>query len=221
VKVRGYRIEVGEVEAVLQSHQGVREVAVAVREDAAGEKRLVAYVVPAAEGAARGAELLSHSRAQLPEYMLPAAWVTLDELPRLPNGKINRKALPAPDSLSAESGARYVAPQTEVERALAGIWQEVLQTSQVGVYDNFFADLGGNSLMLIQVLGKLRESLGRDVSIVELFQFPTINSLAHHLGDGGQPPDSFEEIDDQTEHRREALRRRRQLKQDRRAMLIE
>jgi acyl carrier protein len=165
--------------------------------------------------------LSGYARERLPEYMLPGAWVVMDELPRLPNGKINRKALPAPESLSAESGVRYVAPQTEIERALAGIWQDVLQTSQVGVYDNFFADLGGNSLMLIQVLGKLRESLHRDVSIVELFQFPTINSLAHHLGDGEQRPQSFEEIDDQTENRRQSLRRRRQLKQDRQAMMIE
>jgi acyl carrier protein len=153
--------------------------------------------------------------------MVPSACVLLDEMPHLPNGKIDRNALPAPDGLGGESGAIYIAPQTEVERILASIWQDVLQTPKVGIYDNFFSDLGGNSLMLIQVVGKLRESLGRDVSMIEMFQFPTIDSFARHLSAGEKQTSPVEKVDNQTQLRRQAMQNRRQLKQDRRAMIAE
>jgi acyl carrier protein len=209
------------VAAVLESHASVREAVVMVREDLPGDKRLVAYVVPVAPGATTATELLNFSREKLPEYMLPATCLLLDELPHLPNGKINRNALPAPEDLYPDSGLMYVAPQTEVERILAGIWQDVLQTPKIGIYDNFFSALGGNSLMLIQVVERVRKSLNRDVSMIEMFQFPTIDSLARHLSKGESQSVSIEKTDDQTQRRRQAMQQRRQLKQDRQSMIAD
>jgi amino acid adenylation domain-containing protein len=219
VKIRGYRIEVGEVAAVLESHPCVREAVVLLREDLPGDKRLVAYVVP--HTATTAAQLLNFSREKLPDYMVPASCLLLDELPHLPNGKINRNALPAPEDLYPDLGLMYVAPQTDVERILARIWQDVLQTPKVGIYDNFFSDLGGNSLMLIQVVEKVRESMNRDVSMIEMFQFPTIDSLARHFSEGESQPSSIEKIDDHTQRRRQAMRQRRQLKQDYQSMIAD
>ncbi|HEX2092533.1 MAG TPA: phosphopantetheine-binding protein, partial [Longimicrobiaceae bacterium] len=175
VKVRGFRIEPGEIEARLAEHAGVREAVVLVREDAPGDRRLVAYVVGGVEADA----LREHLRRSLPEYMVPAAFVVLEALPLTPNGKLDRKALPAPELVSA--GASYVAPRRPLEAALAGIWAEVLGRVRVGVKENFF-DLGGHSLLLVKVQARLRETLDREIPIVDLFRFPTVAALAEHLG---------------------------------------
>jgi acyl-coenzyme A synthetase/AMP-(fatty) acid ligase/acyl carrier protein len=220
VKIRGYRIEVGEIEVMLESHPEVKEAVVVMREDVPGDKRLVAYLASAADGGL-SAELPGFLKEKLPEYMVPSAFVMLDELPHLPNGKINRNSLPAPEAIGSESLAAYVPPQNELEQTLAGIWQDVLQTPQVGVYDNFFSDLGGNSLMLIQVVGKLREALSRDISMIEMFQFPTIHSFAQHLASTKSETSSIDETNDQTQRRREVMQQRRQIKQHRRTMTAE
>ncbi|HEV3052502.1 MAG TPA: amino acid adenylation domain-containing protein, partial [Longimicrobium sp.] len=144
VKVRGFRIEPGEIEAVLRRHADVREALVIVREDQPGEPRLVAYVV----GRVEAEELREHLRKSVPEYMVPAAFVVLEALPLSPNGKLDRRALPAPELVSGETG--YVAPRLPLEAALAGIWAEVLGRARVGVNENFF-DLGGHSLLLVKV----------------------------------------------------------------------
>ena len=187
VKIRGFRIELGEIETALGQHPAVREAVVLARADVPGDpstssgadKRLMAYVVPhPGEQPVPGA-MREFLRRQLPEYMLPSAFVTLTSLPLTPNGKIDRGALPAPQDARPDDTA-FVAPQSETERAIAAVWQEVLHLDAVGVNDNFF-ELGGHSLLLIQVHGKLREALGREVPIVELFQYPTISSLASHL----------------------------------------
>ena len=179
VKVRGFRIEPGEIEAALATHATVREAVVVVREDVPGDKRLVAYVVP--ERGAAGAtplELREWLKSRLPEYMVPAAVVVLDRLPISPNGKLDRQALPAPER--DRSDVTFVPPRSDLERQIAALWAEVLGVGAVGLADNFF-DLGGHSLLLVQVHRRLREQLGLDVSIVELFQFPTIESLARHV----------------------------------------
>ncbi|MEW5928253.1 MAG: amino acid adenylation domain-containing protein, partial [Gemmatimonadota bacterium] len=182
VKVRGHRVEPGEVEAVLLRHPGVRQAVVAARPDAAGTTRLVAYVV----GDASAADLRDHVRGALPEYMVPAAFVGLDALPLTPAGKIDRRALPAPE-LAAGGAA---APRTELEEVVAGIWAEVLGTGRVGVHDDFFA-LGGHSLLATQVVARVRRALGVDLPFRDLFRAPTVAAIAARVEalrrEGGVP----------------------------------
>ncbi len=174
VKVRGFRVEPGEVEAALAAHPGVREALVAAREDERGDRRLVAWVAWGG-GEAAAAVLREHLRSRLPEHMVPGAFVILLELPRLPNGKIDRKALPAPDAARRE--APYVAPRTEEEEILAGIWAEVLHLSRVGVHDNFF-DLGGHSLLAAQLVARVRKAVEVELPLRRIFESPTVADLA-------------------------------------------
>ncbi|HEX8242594.1 MAG TPA: condensation domain-containing protein, partial [Longimicrobium sp.] len=171
VKIRGFRIEPGEVEAVLAAHAEVRETRVIVWEDAPGEKRLVAYVV----GAAEADELREHLRGSLPEYMVPAAFVALEALPLTPNGKLDRKALPAPDFAPAQE--RYVPPRTPTEEVLAGIWAEVLRLERVGVEQSFF-ELGGHSLLGTRVVSRVRDVFAIELPLRALFEGPTVAELA-------------------------------------------
>ncbi|HEV8638525.1 MAG TPA: amino acid adenylation domain-containing protein [Chloroflexota bacterium] len=186
VKIRGFRIELGEIEAVLDRHPAVRESVVLAREAASGDKRLVAYVVPAPDRSATVGELRGHLREHLPEYMVPSAIVQLERLPLTTNGKVDRPALPDPDAVRAEPERAYVAPRSDLERAIAGSWQVVLGIDRVGAADNFF-DLGGNSLLMAELHGRLQEALGREIPMVELFQHPTVGALAARLAqpDGG------------------------------------
>ncbi|MGH4018676.1 MAG: non-ribosomal peptide synthase/polyketide synthase, partial [Pseudonocardiaceae bacterium] len=180
VKIRGFRIELGEIEAVLVEHADVAEVAVLAREDQLGLRRLVAYVVPAQGRAPEAAGLRGFLAASLPEYMVPAAFVTLDALPLSPNGKLDRKALPAPEP-GAVGGAGYVAPRTETERTLADIWAEVLGLERVGAEDNFF-ELGGDSILSIQVVSRARQA-GVGLMPRDLFRHPTLASLASSVAE--------------------------------------
>jgi amino acid adenylation domain-containing protein len=199
VKVRGHRIELGEIEAALAAHPSVAACAAVVREDAPGDLRLIAYLVPRdgiAESGAAGAtgapeprDLRAWLRASLPEYMMPSRFVTLPALPHTPSGKVDRKALPAPDA--ERDQAPFVAPRAGLEAELAAIWAEVLRlgpVGQVGTTDNFF-DLGGNSLLLQIVHTRIETRLGRQVPLVELFEFSTIGSLAAHLAPGASATD--------------------------------
>ena len=179
VKIRGFRIEPGEVQAALRAHPAVRDCVVVAREDVPGEPRLVAYVV----GRAEAEPLRAHLRQRLPEHMVPAAFVALEGLPMTSNGKLDHRALPAPEP--APAGERSAAPRTPVEAALAEVWREVLGVEAVGREDGFF-ELGGHSLLIVRLQARLRERLGREVSIVDLFRHPTVAALARHL-DGGAP----------------------------------
>jgi amino acid adenylation domain-containing protein len=171
VKVRGYRIELGEVEAVLSRQQAVQECAVALREEAAGEKRLIGYVVT--EDTTDLDHLREQLRAQLPDYMVPSVLVKIADLPRLPNGKVNRRALAALEVTRTESQRLFVAPRTPLEEELAAIWQQLLKVEQVGVYDNFF-NLGGHSLLLTQLVSRIRSAFRIDLQLRELFSAPTL-----------------------------------------------
>ncbi|HEX8319552.1 AMP-binding protein, partial [Longimicrobium sp.] len=174
VKVRGYRIELGEIEARLAEHPGVRAPVVLVREDAPGDQRLVAYHLgdePVAVDALR-----AHLAERLPEYMVPAAYVWMEAYPLTPNGKVDRRALPAPEG-NAYSAGEYAAPVGETEEALAGIWAEVLGVERVGRHDNFF-ELGGHSLLAVRVISRMRQVLGVEAPLAHLFSHPTVESLA-------------------------------------------
>jgi amino acid adenylation domain-containing protein len=176
VKVRGFRVEPGEIEARLASHPGVREAVVLALDDGAGGKRLVAYFV----GEALESEALrAHLSQQLPEYMVPAAFVRLDAFPVTPNGKLDRRALPAPDA-DAFAARAYEAPVGEVENVLAGIWSELLGVERVGRGDHFFA-LGGHSLLAVRVVSRVRRALGVDASPAALFERPVLADLARGL----------------------------------------
>ncbi|HEX2076721.1 MAG TPA: amino acid adenylation domain-containing protein [Longimicrobium sp.] len=176
VKVRGFRIELGEIEAALGSHPWVQEAVAVVREDVPGDRRIVGYVVPEGEGLS-AAELRVGLKEHLPEYMVPAAIVLLDELPLTPNGKVDRQALPAPEQ---ETGAEYVAPRTATEEVLAGIWSEVLRVERVGAEDNFF-ELGGHSLLATRVISRVRQVFGTEVPLRTIFEAPTVARLAAWL----------------------------------------
>jgi len=174
VKVRGFRIELGEIEAVLSAHPLVREVVVVKH-----ESRTVAYLT--AVGPTTTDELRDFLRERLPEYMLPSQFVLLDAMPLGANGKVDRKALPAPGASRPALRAAYAAPQTPLEQTIAEVWQQFLQLDTVGVNDVFF-ELGGHSLLLVLVHEDLQKRLGREVAIADLFKFPTVRALARHLG---------------------------------------
>ncbi len=173
VKIRGYRIELGEIEAVLNEHPAVEQVVVLAREDDPGEKRLAAYLVTNEQVDER--ELRKYLLRKLPDYMSPAAFIRLDEMPLTANGKIDRKSLPRPEHAGAASES--VVPTTAVEEILCGIWAEVLKVEKVGVKDNFF-ELGGHSLLATQVVSRIRKVLGVDLALRSLFERATVRELA-------------------------------------------
>jgi amino acid adenylation domain-containing protein len=182
VKVRGYRIELGEVEVALEKHPSVEQAVANVREDRPGLKRLIGYYVAKTEVSTN--DLRKHLAALLPDYMQPSAFVAVKELPRTPSGKIDRKALPAPDVKRPDLDAAFAAPQTAVQKTLANVWADLLAIDRVGIDDNFF-DLGGNSLLSIQAVAQL-EGHGLKLPIVKLYQHPTVRACAAYLeGDAG------------------------------------
>jgi amino acid adenylation domain-containing protein len=177
VKIRGFRIELGEIEAVLGQHPAVQQVVVLVREETPGDKRLVAYIVSRQRLGSPASELRSFLQRQLPEYMLPTTFVLLDALPLTPSGKVDHRALPVPDQTKPELKETFVAPRTPVEKALAGIWVEVLGVGRVGIHDNFF-ELGGHSLNATQVASRLRAAFQIELPLRCLFETPTVAGLA-------------------------------------------
>jgi hypothetical protein len=202
IKIRGHRIELGEIEAVLTGHDAVREGVVECREAGHGEKRLAAYVV-AREGERPAAEeLRGYLAERLPGYMVPSAFVFLERLPHNANGKVDRQALPNADVEALAHDAVYVEPVTEMERTVAGLWQELLGLEKVGAHDNFF-DLGGHSLLVVRMQGRLQEILRREIMVAELFKYPTVSALAWHLNHGPRDEPNGAET-----HRRRATARR-------------
>ncbi len=208
VKVRGYRIELGEIEALIARRPEVSETVVMAREDTPGDVRLVAYVVARPGTTVVAAELRESLRDALPDFMVPGHVVALDAMPTTPNGKIDRKQLPAPE-MAEEAAAHvdYVAPKGELEAQIVEVWRDVLKLPKVGVRDNFF-DLGGHSLLAIQVLRALKERLQRDMAITDIFRFPTVQALAAHLSDASAQGAAAREGQDRAQGRRAAMARR-------------
>jgi hypothetical protein len=179
VKIRGFRIEPGEIEARLAEHASVREAVVLAREDVPGNRRLVAYVVG---GETAGAEALrAHLGTTLPAYMVPSAFVRLDAFPLTPNGKVDRRALPAPEG-DAHAAWEYEAPVGKVEQVLAGIWAELLGVQRVGRGDDFFM-LGGHSLLAVQMISRVRQAIGVELALPAVFEKPVLSALADRVVD--------------------------------------
>ena len=177
MKVRGFRIEVSEIEAALAQHPGVREAVVKAHETEAGEKYLAAYVVAAGETAPDVRELRAFIAAKLPSYMAPSWFTTLSALPLTPNGKVDRRVLAPSPELRGTAQAGFVAPRSLLEQTIADVWARVLRLERVGAFDNFF-ELGGHSLKATQVISQLREELGIEVPLRSLFKTPTVAELA-------------------------------------------
>jgi amino acid adenylation domain-containing protein len=207
VKVRGHRIEPGEIEAVLRRHEKVQEAVVVVREDPSADMRLVGYVVAEGGETVEVGELRRMLSERLPEYMLPSFLVVLDELPLTRNGKVDLSALPAPEAVRQPPDEHYVAPRNEIEEAITRIWQEVLGVERIGVHDNFF-DAGGHSLLMVHVHNKLSEAFGKDVSIVEMFAKPTISALAEYFSEANGHKPTFQKVMDRAARRKQAVSRR-------------
>ena len=180
VKIRGFRIELGEIETALGQHPAVREAVVVVREDQPGDKHLVAYIVCDVEKVPASRELRSYLKEKLPDYMVPTTFMLLKTLLLTPNGKIDRRVLPAPEILRPELGETFVPPRNPIEGMIAAIWAKVLGLEQVGVYDNFF-ELGGHSLLATQVISHLRHTFQFDLPFRSLFEAPTVADLAERL----------------------------------------
>ena len=183
VKIRGYRIELGEIESVLSRHADVREAAVLAREAGDGDKRLVAYLTLKNGNTPGASELRAHVREKLPEYMVPAAFVIVDQFPRTPSGKLNRRALPAPEDGGLQESESYVPPRDEFELQLCRIWERLLGIQRVGIRDSFF-DLGGHSLLGLQLMARVHKQFGRELPLAALLQSPTVETLAALLRSG-------------------------------------
>jgi amino acid adenylation domain-containing protein len=188
VKLRGFRIELGEIEVLLARHPSVQQVTVIVREDTPGDQRLVAYIVPGSANNIVAAELRSHLKASLPEYMVPTAFVAMPRLPLTPNGKVDRRALPAPQYSAPTE--KHVAARDEVEQQLVQIWEKVLRTSPIGVTDNFF-EIGGHSLMAVRLMSEIQKATGKSLPLASLFQGATIEALAQIIRDGVAAPEQI------------------------------
>jgi natural product biosynthesis luciferase-like monooxygenase protein len=212
IKIRGYRVELGEIEAILADHPLVREAIVVAREDTPGHERLVGYIVPRSTPGPTASELKAHVEARLPDFMVPSAFLDLDALPLTPNGKVDRAALPPPERSRPDRHDGYVAPKSELERSIAVVLARALHVEHVGVDDNFF-DLGAHSLLMVQVHSELQELLGRPLSLISLFRFPTVSALAAHLSndDTGDAP-GLTRSAERADRRRESLARRQQLR---------
>lgn len=209
VKIRGLRIELGEIEAVLSGHKAISQVVVVARENQSHDKQLVTYFVPKLDSGVTVDEFRQYLQTRLPEYMIPQHFVKLDTLPLTSNGKVDRRALPAPQE-DRQKDETYVAPRNEVERIIVGIWQELLQVKNVGIYDNFFG-LGGHSLLLIRMRNRLQECFHKELSIVEMFRHPTIDMLAKFLTQKQKIQPSFTASQELARKQRESLKRQKQL----------
>jgi acyl carrier protein len=194
VKVAGYRIELGEVEASMVQHQAVRECVVVVRADVHDNARLVAYIVPVEDAVLPDASTWRRYLADsLPSHMMPSLFVALEKLPLTPGGKVDRRALPAPDTMGNGTGPDYVAPRTAVEEVLAGIWREVLAVERVGLHDNFL-DLGGHSMLAMRCVSGIRQLFRIELPLRVLFESANLAELAQSLTAYEERPDGLEKI---------------------------
>jgi natural product biosynthesis luciferase-like monooxygenase protein len=217
VKLRGFRVELGEVEAALLRHTALREAVAVVREDTPGDARLVAYFVASTEARPTAVQLRAHMKEHLPDYMVPSLFVALDALPLTKSGKVDRRMLPSPSSVRSSPDAGFVMPQTEAERHIATVWQEVLRVERVGLHDNFF-DLGGHSLLLVKMHRKLAGLFEAKVTLFDLFRLPTVHALAQYIGRDQDGAEAARQAQAETRiSRTESTTRLRQSRQQHRA----
>jgi amino acid adenylation domain-containing protein len=205
VKIRGFRVELGEIEAVLREHPQVRDAVVVVRNGPQenNDKRLAAYVIPSAPGAIGGAELRRWLRQKLPEVMTPATVQLMDHFPQTPNGKLDKNALPATE---IEAEPQIDSPRNELERGIASIWADLLGVPSISLTCPFF-DLGGHSLLMVEVYDQLRDKLGLELALVDLFRYPTVRSLTDYIGQQNQPESPTQGVG-RGQVRRQAYQRR-------------
>jgi natural product biosynthesis luciferase-like monooxygenase protein len=208
VKLRGFRIELEEIEAVLNQHHAVAEAVVTIRESVPGDKRLVAYLVLSPQQVQDDRQLELFLRQKLPDYMIPSNFFILEKLPLTSNGKIDRKSLPAVEGGRQQSKSRYIQPKGEIEELIAAIWRRALNVDKVGREDNFF-DLGGHSLLLAQVHGQLSQSLKRNLPLIKMLEHPTVSSLARFLSQQQIDTVSIEQSRDRAEKLRAGVGRQR------------
>ena len=180
MKLRGFRIEPGEIESALRQYQRVNEAAVILREDVPGDKRLVAYVTPTEGVTVKPAEMRNYLKGQVPDYMVPSTIVVLDSMPLTANGKIDPKRLPLPDQSDSVSERNYIPPSTDVERTLAEMWCQLLQLNRVGIHDDFF-ELGGHSLLATRLMSRIRSVFNIEIALKSLFELTTIALLAERI----------------------------------------
>jgi acyl carrier protein len=180
-KIRGFRVELGEIEGTLVQHPSVRDAVVLARDDTSGRRRLVAYVTSNQGAGPTNGELASFLRAALPDYMVPSAFVFVNHFPATANGKVDRKALAALSQDNRELGDSFVAPRTANEKTIASIWADVLNLKQIGIYDDFF-DLGNHSTLAIELIDRIRETFAIDLSLRALFEVPTVAGMATAVG---------------------------------------
>jgi hypothetical protein len=217
VKIRGYRIELGEIEAVLESATGVRQAVVAAREDQPGDVRLAAYL--RADPGFSTERLRDWIAGRLPEHMVPAHFMTVDEFPLTPNRKVDRKALPAPTQTSPHARTEaFVAPENEIEGKIAEIWSRVLGVPKISAKDNFFT-LGGHSLLAVQAHREIKQALNATrLTVTDIFRFPTLSALAAHLDDKPKDsPQAAAESAERAQMRTDAMSRRRAMRAGRQA----
>jgi len=208
IKLRGFRIELGEIEAVLSQHSAVKQAVVFLKEDKIDNQQLVAYIVSRNQQTPTISELRNFLKHNLPDYMIPSDFVLLETLPLTPNGKVDRRRLSTQASVHLEKDITYVAPQSASEKAIAIIWQAVLSVEKVGIHDNFF-DLGGHSLLLVRVYSQLQiVFLHKNLSMMDLFIYPTISSLARYLNQSESL--TVQPSSDRSQTRRDVLRQQRQ-----------
>ena len=208
VKIRGHRIELGEIEARLSANHSVKSCVVVVREDTPGDPKISAYWVPDPKASTDSAMLREHLRETLPEYMIPAHLIEMPELPLTPNRKLDRNALPKPDAASQRAQQAYVPPSNDIEKVLVDLWKQLLGLDKVGIQDNFF-DLGGHSLLVVQLHRHLKAAIDRPVPLTDLYRFTTIQALSDHLTSGGSRSEDPQATTDRAKRRREALQQRR------------
>lgn len=204
IKIRGYRIELGEIESLLSNYSAVSEAVVILREDVLNDKRLVAYVVSALNTSIDVLALKKILANDLPEFMVPSVFVELKALPLTPNGKIDRNALPVPENKKqTTSRASFVKAENALQESIVVCWQEVLNLEKIGLDDNFF-DIGGHSLLVVEVLSKLRENIEQPVKMIDMFRFPTIRQFSNYLSDDSTSTTKLSESEDRAKARKDA-----------------
>ncbi|MGH1396697.1 MAG: non-ribosomal peptide synthetase [Trichormus sp.] len=208
VKIRGFRIELAEIEREISQYPDVRENIVLARQQEGGEKYLVAYIVLHQNNTYQQNQLRSFLQQRLPQHMLPSAFVVLQSLPLTPNGKVDRNQLPVPSRERPQLEQPYIAPRTDLQKLLATIWSDFLNIDQVGIEDNFF-DLGGTSTLIMQIAVRIEQELGIELSVVKLFQYPTIAGLVKYLNPEQNSQQSYDKLQNRAQRQQAAVSARR------------